>query len=218
MGGSPKRLTDDNFLDRYPRWLDEDQVVFMSNRGGEFALWVCRVSSGRLSPLPASGGLTRFAVSADGRIAAVHAETESLVLLDGAGGRKRVPLDLPGAGGLHPRSWSPDGRLLIAGIGKHDSVPWAAIFEPDSGKHPMVYPFPYAFTRWLDDEHLFGLRSGRELVRLRWPDGEPEVLHEAPPGTSLRWLELSADRRHLTVQVIEKKYGIWMLELDRSEP
>ncbi len=218
LDGSPRRLTNDHFLDRYPRWLDDDQVVFVSNRGGEPALWVWSVSSGRLSPLPSGDELTFFAVSADGRIAAVHAGTESLVLLDGAGGRRRALLDLPGAGRMYPSSWSPDGRLLLSGIREHDHISWAAVFEPDSGKHHLVSPFPYNFARWLDDERVIGLRSGREVVRLRWPDGAPEVLYEAPQGASLRWLGLSVDRRHLTVQVIDTKFGIWMLEFTQADP
>ena len=77
---------------------------------------------------------------------------------------------------MYPRSWSPDGRLLLSGIREHDRIPWAAVLEPDSGKHRLVSPFRYNFPRWLDDERVIGLRSGREVVRLRWPDGEPEVL------------------------------------------
>lgn len=213
LGHPPKQLTDDKWRDRYPQWLDRDRVVFVSDRDGGVGLWICEIASGRVLPLAPNSGLSHIAVSEDGRIAGGHAEMRQLYLVEPDGTKKRALVDFPTADSPRPMSWSPEGRLLFMGDSAVSAVRWGVAWDPDSDESKWVESFSYSFPRWLDAEHLLAVRGQRELVRLRWPDGSPEVLLRAPAGAQMGHMSISADRRHLTLHTIEKRYGIWMLEV-----
>jgi Tol biopolymer transport system component len=38
-GSGVQRMTEDEYADRYPMWIDEDTIAFESNRGGQLDLW-----------------------------------------------------------------------------------------------------------------------------------------------------------------------------------
>jgi len=217
-GGEPRRLTDDPFRDRMPKWLGPGRVVFYSNRGGGWGLWRIDAAGGEPTRVDPDGNTSTFALSPDRRslATALHDAAEIAVLeLDDDGGevsRRRALFDRPGQTKPRPSSWSPDGRRLIieaastAGAGR-----WVGAWTPETGE-VEAGDAGIAMYRWVTDDVVIGAR-GRQVVRFTWPDGEPEVLHEVPEGAGVGWLGLSADRRYLTVHAARETTGIWLWEL-----
>ncbi len=175
-GSASRKLTDDPHHDREPRWLDEDRIVFYSDRGGAWSLWVVAADgSGDPTPVNDGGQTTTFVLSAAGTIAASLDHQEEIVLLEvGPDGRQtsrqRAIFDRPEGIKPYPSSWSPDGRLLIEGAELGGTERWVGAWDPATGE---VVEGDASLThyRWLDDRMV--LASGpTNVVRFAWPDGD----------------------------------------------
>ena len=53
-GSDVQRLTDDDYVDRYPVWIGNNVVVFQSNRGGQLDLWRVAVNTRRVTQMTSS--------------------------------------------------------------------------------------------------------------------------------------------------------------------
>ncbi len=53
-GSEPQRLTDDDYIDRYPVWVGNEAIVFQSNRGGQLDLWRLSVATRRATQITSS--------------------------------------------------------------------------------------------------------------------------------------------------------------------
>jgi Tol biopolymer transport system component len=111
-GTQLRRLTDDAFSDRTPRWSpDGKQIVFRSNRSGRFELWSIRPDGTGLRQLT-TGGAVHTAWQPDGKLVA-YPRTGAPFVLDPsvrAIPGERVPSD------FQPYAFSPDGRLMAGRI------------------------------------------------------------------------------------------------------
>lgn len=68
-GGEPKKLTEDEFSDFAPTWTpDGKQIAFMSNRYGNYQVWVMNTDgSARMPYSDIEGGINAFKISPDGK-------------------------------------------------------------------------------------------------------------------------------------------------------
>ena len=68
-GGEPTKLTEDEFRDISPTWtLDGKQIVFMSNRYGNYQVWKMNADgSARMPYSDIKGGINAFKISPDGK-------------------------------------------------------------------------------------------------------------------------------------------------------
>jgi serine/threonine protein kinase len=91
-GANLRRLTDDEYVDRFPVWVGNDSVAYQSNRGGQLDLWRMSISNARASQLTSSH-LEEIAsdATADGRVIAFEqlSQSNSLWRLDLATGGLR---------------------------------------------------------------------------------------------------------------------------------
>ncbi len=122
-GTGVSRLTDDRYLDRYPRWSpDGSSISFYSNRGGSYQLWTINPDGRGIHQLtddPSEPVHTAW--SPDGsRIAYTDFLTGSFTMSADTPWQDQTALALPlisdGAEIFVAFSWSPDGTR-IAGFG-----------------------------------------------------------------------------------------------------
>ena len=116
----PKQLTDDVWVDAYPRWSpDSKRLIFQSDRGaqGQMEAWVLDIDSGELQRLDLPGSVSFPTFSPDGRRVAYFGGDAANPL---AGGLKMMELDsgLVTDLGLLPIppariSWGPDSQEVM---------------------------------------------------------------------------------------------------------
>ncbi|MCP4869627.1 MAG: hypothetical protein GY898_13005 [Proteobacteria bacterium] len=214
----PRRLTNDPYRDRMPKWLDDHRIIFYSNRGGRWDLWLIHADGGDPMQVDPEGDTSTFDISPDGTLLASSLRSKAevaLLTLDEDGHertRKRALFDRPPNIKPRPSSWSPDGtRLLLEGASTVGAGRWVGAWTPHTGEVEEGDP-SLSMLRWVTDEAVLGWQTTR-VLRFDWPGGDPEVVHELPEGTSLGWLGLSRDRRFLTVHAARDTTGIWRWEL-----
>ena len=163
-GTDLRKLTDDTFKDRTPRWSpDGKQIAFYSNRGGRMEIWSIR---------PDGSGLQRIAKITEGdlyypiwspdqtRIAATADEYSLIFDISGslpAKTSQKLP-PLGKAEAFEPTSWSPDGKWL-AGLASRPDGSYSdgiVIYSFESGKYEKLADFKHqslgqSGPAWLKD-------------------------------------------------------------------
>ena len=229
-GTGRRRLTDDAFRNRGPRWLNDDAwILFYSNRSGEYQLWLMRRDGTDLRQLAndTGSGPNVPAVSVDGKRVAMLLQAKSgpphmaIATVDaswfGPGAPALRPEIESAAGDFFALSWSPDGTR-IAGREITTRVP--AIYTPGADKlEPQRDRGGRDFGNWESD--AVWLPDGRRI--LSWDDRRDvatvwdtvtQEVRDVPglPGPSE--LDLSADGRTLILNRQVSEADIWMLTLD----
>jgi Tol biopolymer transport system component len=229
-GTGRRRLTDDSFRNRGPRWLNDDAwILFYSNRSGDYQLWLMRRDGTDLRQLAyaTGGGINVPAVSADGKRVAMLLQAKTgppqmgIASVDAGWFGPGTPAIRPevqaAAGDFYPLSWSPDGSR-IAGREITQGVP--AIYNPGAGKlEPQRDRGGRDFGNW--SSNAVWLPDGRRI--LAWDDRRDvaavwdtttQETQDLPglPGPSD--LGLSADGRTLVINRRVSEADIWMLTLE----
>jgi Tol biopolymer transport system component len=231
-GTGRRRLTDDAFRNRGPRWLGgDDWILFYSNRTGEYQLFLVRRDGTDLRQLGSTtgGGINLPAVSRDGRRIAMslHPKIGSpqlgLASVDAgwfSSGAPTIAVEVAAAVEAYfPSSWSPDGgRIIGSQLGPRGPTP--AIYTPGAGKLEVLRVPEgrdlggWGITAvWLPDgKRILGWDSHRDVAVL-W-DLAAQELHDLPgiPGPSQ--MDLSADGRTLLLNHSIEEGDIWLLTLD----
>jgi Tol biopolymer transport system component len=117
LGGSPKRITDDPFVDTDAAWSpDGTKLAFSSDRAGGMDIWVRDLKTGgdrRLTTLP--GADMAAAWSPDGKsiafVSNVEFEQGGVYIVPADGGEPRRILER--TFGLGYPSWAADGKFLV---------------------------------------------------------------------------------------------------------
>jgi Tol biopolymer transport system component len=128
IGGVPKRITDDAFVDTDAAWSpDGASLAFSSDRAGGMDVWVRDLKSGadrRLTTLPGADMAATW--SPDGKsiafVSNVEFEQGEVYIVAAGGGEPRRVLDR--SFGVGYPSWSADGRFLVT-----------AAFKPYSSRY-----------------------------------------------------------------------------------
>jgi hypothetical protein len=128
MGGAPKRITDDGFVDTDAAWSpDGTRLAFSSDRGGGMDVWVRDLKTGadrRLTTLPGADMAATW--SPDGKsiafVSNVEFEQGEVYIVAAGGGEPRRVLDR--SFGVGYPSWSADGTFLVT-----------AAFKPYSSRY-----------------------------------------------------------------------------------
>ena len=230
-GTGRRRLTDDAFRNRGPRWLNDDGwLLFYSNRSGDYQLWLIRRDGTDLRQLLSSSGpgINVPTVTADGKGVAMLVQSTKtgapqMAIASiyagwfGSGAPAIRPEVETAAGDFFPLAFSPDGTR-IAGRQITEGVP--AIYTPGVGKlEPQRDRAGRDFGEWalgavwLPDGRRILAWDNRRDVATVWDTVAQEV-RDVPglPGPSE--LNLSADGRTLILNRNVSETDIWMLTLD----
>ena len=150
IGGTPKRITDDAFVDADAAWSpDGTRLAFSSDRAGGMDVWIRDLKSGadrRVTTLP--GADMAAAWSPDGKsiafVSNVDFEQGEVFVVAADGGEPRRILDR--SFGLGYPSWSADGRFLVTAAFKpyssryREGMNYYSIVPAAGGAPRMVVP------------------------------------------------------------------------------
>jgi Tol biopolymer transport system component len=231
-GGELTQLTDDEFKNRQPRWIDEGKrILFYSTRGGPYQLWEIGVDGGRAKVLtpPSLGQPVASVPTPSGERVATLLETATsskLAILrrqpDGAYAPEGVRSLLSEHGSYDfPIRWSPSGRLLLL-----NGTKGIAVHSPETGAVEPISPTSFDCA-WINDNLLIygetnltdtagtnaatpGLSA---LVLYDRAKKTRKVLYRFPQEISLgQEMALSPDGRSLYVITNLSRSEIWLME------
>jgi WD40 repeat protein len=219
-GTGVRRLTNDVFRDRQPRWSpDGTRIAFYSNRSGKYEIWTIRADGSQLERATIIPGRPAYNPlwSPNGRwLACDLEENEALIDLSRPVAERR-PLFLPPAGhgmGFTARAWSADGRWL-AGL----------LHSPDGQPAPGVVLYSLADRSYVRitnrGESMAWLSDSRRL--LSWDSGGLFLLDTVsrtsrhvlttPLGSEYNIVRLSPDDRVLYLSRNTEQGDIWLLTM-----
>ena len=221
-GKGERRLTNDVFRDRVPRWSpDGTRIAFYSNRTGNYEIWMIRADGSGLEQVSRSG--TRDAIRAvwspDSRkLAGSYARESAFIIELGKSVDTHVvrvlpPLPNPGEY-FNVFSWSPDGRWL-AGYridvtsGAYKGI---AVFSLQSQQYDILTDHG-TVPVWLGDSRrlLFESRGILWMVD-RLTKGVRETL--AIPPHRIHELGQPAPRDEwIYFSLLEREADVWIISL-----
>ena len=185
-GSHQMRLTNDTFDDWRPAWSpDDSQIVFTSNRGGQYHLYMMNADGSHVTRLTCSPGFVA-SWSPDGKHIVFDSYRDGLaqMYVINADGRHVVRLTQTTSDEFEP-AWSPDGRKIafVSGRSGNDQV---YIMNPD-GSHQQALTSGKANWRpaWSPDSRKIAFVSGRngsaEVYEMH-ADGSHQVNVSNNPG------------------------------------
>lgn len=219
-GTGLRRLTDDEFKDRQPRWSpDGTHIAFYSNRGGQYEIWTLRADGSQLERAAVIPGRRAYhpVWSPDGRwLACDLGENEALIDLARPAAERR-PLLLPPAGGgmgFSASSWSADGRWLSGALHQTDGqqAPGVVLYSLAGRSYRRITERGHAAT-WLSDSRHLLYWVGDTLLLFDTRSGTSRQVLITPPGSDYNDFSLSPDDRLLYLARNTEQGDIWLLTL-----
>jgi eukaryotic-like serine/threonine-protein kinase len=219
-GTGLRRLTDDRFKDRQPRWSpDGTRIAFYSNRGGSYEIWTIRADGSGLERAAALPGTRAFHPiwSPDGRwLACDLGQNEALIDLTRPAAERR-PRSLPLADlgmGFSASSWSADGRWLSGALHSPDErqVPGVVLYSL-AGRSYLRLTDRGKSATWLSDSRHLLYRDGDGFFLLDAVSRMSRHLLTVPPDSRYNDFCLSPDDRVLYLARNDEQGDIWRLAL-----
>jgi Tol biopolymer transport system component/serine/threonine protein kinase len=220
---SPRKLTDDAYRDRNPRWSPDGSLIsFYSDRSGAYEAWTVRPDGSGLKQITFAGeGLAYPFWSPDGARLAYNRKNESCSIIEMATAwNEQQPLRIPDPadkrlGAFWAISWSPDGRKLGGWSSPANESPGIVVYSFETGAFDRVAEFG-SNPVWLKDNRrlLFTYQGKLYLVNT-----ETRKTHEIslPLQSGVRFdgYGLSTDNRMIYYGLTTKEADVWLLSLDR---
>jgi serine/threonine protein kinase/Tol biopolymer transport system component len=114
LADRPELLTRSAAVDQWPSLSsDGSMLAFLSSRGGDNAIWVRDLASGRETSVPVPGSRRSAVISADGRSVAYVRANDVEIAETRGGAPRKVCSKCAG----YVSAWTPDGRWLIVNVG-----------------------------------------------------------------------------------------------------
>ncbi len=225
-GTGRRRLMDDTYRDRGPRWTPDGQwIMFYSNRGGFYDEWRIRPNGTDVHRLTATTGddVTFLVPSPGGNLLAGSVSSgsgQSLILfeLDRPISEINTPLSVPDGTLLDfsPLRFSPDARWLAGSSSYMVAVydlkdkSLIAVHAPDGGELLVSQD---GGLDWIDENRLLTWDEKRDKAFIcDVKTGNTKVLEGLEGPCDIRVIE---GGHALVVNRLRKESDIWMLRLGR---
>jgi Tol biopolymer transport system component len=214
-----RRLTDDEYKDRGPRWSpDGKRIAFYSTRSGYFEIWLINADGTGLRRLTDMGSDKAFNPlwSPDGkRLGFTNIKGESQVIeVDRPWGEQTPQLLNPKSDPplqFWPAAWSSDGRHLLGGSNLEGQPRVLSIYSFETGGLEKVSDYGGLSMDWLrDDRRVLFIVDGAVIImdtatkkqRLFFPGAPDRVIN----------FRLSRDNRWLYYILESVESDIWLLQ------
>ncbi len=195
-GGEPRRLTFDGREIQGSAWLDNRNIIFSSNREGNFRLWQISRSSGRPVPFSAAGRQPQWpAISRDGRLLAFVEPVNDASIWRFALAKNDQPAPeqsfISSAGKDYSPTYSPDGKK-IAFVSDRSGSTQIWISDSDGLNVMQLTNFKgstLGSPRWSPDSRRIVLDCGMKSDSSIWlVDSDGSNLHRLNNSTAYEFL------------------------------
>jgi len=226
-GSDLRRLTDDVYRDRWPRWSrDGREVFFYSNRTGRFEIWSIRADGSglrRISDLPDRDiHFPTLSPSGDRLIASTQTDGESWITDPARPWTPGNARRLEGLGTsdewLIPIDWSRDGRRLLgpmmSGAGTINAFGVYDITSGGTGRLSVRHPLGDGYRlAWLPDSRRVLVIDRQSRIQLvDTVTGRHRTLLENSPWRFWGNVPpISPDGRTIYLGALKAQSDIWMV-------
>ena len=220
-GSGLRRLTDDEYRDRKPRWSpDGKRLAFYSNRDGHYNIWTVNADGSDLTQVTSEDStdiMWPMWSPAGDRMVAEFLRLRTVILMDPSKPwAAQKPKILEGMSTkddwMQPISWSRDGRYLAGLIMVKDrSVPAVGIYDLETGRRQVVAEG--RGVGWLSDGKLLVVGGGKGLEVIEPLAGKVTSESSLPESVDLTNFSpsVSKDGRWIYLTATESAADIWML-------
>jgi Tol biopolymer transport system component len=217
-GSGMRRLTNDPFKDRQPRWApDSEKIFFFSDRTGRYEIWTIQRDGGglaQISDLPDEDNIATPVPSPDGKRLFVSSTDASKVsgIVDLTQGLPVKEVSwfalIDSTHRFSAGSWSPDGSRL-AGIATENGGMYVYSIEDD--RYRKIGDDSQRAIWLADGSTLLSLVDGK-LVTVDATSGAQKEIYEIPEDIDLNQWEMTVDNRWIYFLDEHTEADIWMLE------
>jgi eukaryotic-like serine/threonine-protein kinase len=213
-GSDFRRLTNDVFKDRSPRWSpDGSTILFLTNRGGAWELWTVRPDGGGLRQMTHGGSLPGIWSPDAGQIAYSFPRVPVVSRVNGAGMSDMTTLAaLPGSHdrSFQPEAWSPDGTLLAGRTTPRDNPEdRVLVYDLAEGVYHDAAPMGSGPV-WMSDSRRLLFRHGNEILLVDTVSRRTRrVLADFEGGLYNRFA-LTHDNRAIYFVINQTEVDIWL--------
>ena len=209
-----RRLTDDEFSDRAPRWSPGgERIAFYSTRTGKRQIWTIRPDGSGLTQVSDSQTPVLYTVwSPDGQRIATGAGNEIHVFdMTGTGVQSPVQrIQTPKGERAIPWAWSRDGKTLAVGLQSgfhHDGI---FLYSFETGRFEQLTSFGWGAI-WLNDSRRLLFTDEKAIHLIDRFSRKSKVVHSVAPY-GLGWeLTLSKDNRRIFFNLDIRESDVWLM-------
>jgi Tol biopolymer transport system component/serine/threonine protein kinase len=225
-GTALRKLTDDRFKDRGPRWLpDGKRIIFSSERSGRYDYWSIHPDGSGLQQITKTTGLsaaTSAVLSPDGsRFGAFFQDAHIFDLTGPLPVTKPQALPPPPVPGQQfvPSSWSPDGKKLVGLMIRKDTRAVSGIFTYsfEDQKYEKLIDLNFNWTGalgnlfWLKDDTHIIYKIKQDLWLLDSQTRKTQQIATLDP--EIGTFQLTTDNRALYYTRSSQESDVWLLNI-----
>ena len=219
-------ITRDVPFDRYPRWSpDGNQIAFVSDRTGNYEIWMCSPDGSHLRQItfagPSETGTSFPTWSPDGKrlIYSVNNQSFMIELDKSWADQTPTPIPFPPDGSRFVAwDWSPDGKKLAGTFSVGKRAVGTYSFETGVFKKlaEIADDDPISIPSWLPDSRQISYTSANKIFLADMETGKLRELF-APKSGEVRSPFVSRDGKLLYYTIHMFESDVWLLDNSKSE-
>lgn len=222
-GTNLRKLTDDPFKDRGPRWSpDSKQIYFYSDRSGRYEFWRIHPDGSGLQQVtkaPESFVGGSACLSPDGKSFYVYVEARPHIanipeLLPITEFQSLAPVPIP-EGRLTLGTWSPDGKKLAGIAARQTKTAGVYIYTFENQTYEKLADLEMlagpGSMFWLNDSRRIVYWAPYELRMIDSQTKKSQIIAEVDP--SLNNFRPTKDNRSIYYTRTSQEFDIWLMQL-----